>query len=86
MNVGVKIPAVDQLHLRSAFFGQMNVGVRKSRDRRSTLEIDGLSVRPSQAPDVVGFAGCDDARAGARDCFVGRIIAGEAADFAIEQY
>ena len=36
MNVGVEIPAVDQLHLRGAFFGQMNVGVRKSRNRRST--------------------------------------------------
>jgi hypothetical protein len=62
----------------------MNMGVRKPRDRRSTLEIDGLSVRASQAPDVVGFAGRNDAPAGARQCLLDGIIPGEAADFAIE--
>ena len=40
MNIDVEIPAVDQLHLRGAFFGEVNVGVGESRDRRSTLEID----------------------------------------------
>src|SRR5262245_2049979 len=86
MNIGVEIPAVDQLHLRRAFFGQMNVGIGKPRDACSPLEIDGLSVRASQAADVLGFAGCNDAPAGARQCLMDRTVRGEAADFAIKQY
>jgi hypothetical protein len=45
-----------------------------------------LRVRASQAADVLGFARCNDAPAGACERFSDRVFSGEAADFAIEQY
>jgi hypothetical protein len=47
MNIGVEIPAVDQLHLRGAFFGEVNVSVCQS-GWSFTFEIDGLSVRSAR--------------------------------------
>jgi hypothetical protein len=84
MNIGLEIPAVDQLQIRCAFFGEVNVSVRQPRDGRSTFEIDGLGFWAGQTPDVVGLPGCNDARSGARDCFLDPISRNEAADFTIE--
>ena len=85
VDVGIKVAAVDQLHLRRAFFRKMDVRVSKAGNRRPTFEVDRLRVRPREPSNVLGLAGGDDASAGAGEGFESGADRFEAADFSVEQ-
>src|SRR4051794_756152 len=83
IRLGVKIPAVDELHFRGALLRKMHVRVGETGNRGAAFEVNLLGRRAGEPPDFVGSSGRDDTSSGGGERFVDRAVRGEAAYLAV---